>query len=352
LNRTDQWIRSLLEQSPYRQAIAPESLRSLVHSYLGRAAKRLRPAAVLFCCGAVGGNEQDALPAAAAVELFHTWTLVHDDIIDHDERRRGGPTAHVEGAELAARTWGLPWEEALDYGRSLALLTGDVQHGWSASLLAASAAEGRVRPEIALALLQELEGPTLCGVVQGEALDMAFEKMPLEEVGREAILEMLYCKTGTLYQFAGRAGAMIGLGTTDRAHPTVQALATFTGRCGLAFQLQDDVLGITGDEARLGKPVGSDIREGKRTLIVYEAMQRADPEQKQFLARVLGKRGASKDELAAAAAIMARVGAVEATRQWAHEKVQEALPLLESVPPSEYRDLLVAWAHYAVERDL
>src|SRR5690349_2425817 len=100
----------------------PREIHDAIYSYIRHRGKALRPLVLLLSCAAVGGDEEQALPAAAAVEVFHTWTLVHDDIIDRDATRRGHPTVHAEFAANAARTYGLDLEQAAHYGRAVAIL--------------------------------------------------------------------------------------------------------------------------------------------------------------------------------------------------------------------------------------
>ena len=162
---------------------------------------------------------------------------------------------------------------------------------------------------------------------------------------------MLEGKTGALYEFAAQAGAMIGLETDDSNHPLVQALTRFSTKCGIAFQLQDDILGIIGDEALLGKPVGSDIREGKRTTIVYHAYQKANAAQKQDLLRVLGNPSATQEQIRETVALLKSLGGIERTKDLAKAMIQQAVTCLRPVPASEYKQLLLSWARYMIQRD-
>ncbi len=144
---------------------------------------------------------------------------------------------------------------------------------------------------------------------------------------------------------------MVGLETADRDHEWVRAISSFTGKCGTAFQLQDDILGIVGDERQLGKPVGSDIREGKKTMVVLYAFQAADPEQKAQLKAVLGHRGATDVQIERTKALLEELGGIERTSVLAHEYVEEALHDLDGMPPSSCRDLLEKWAAFVIERN-
>jgi geranylgeranyl diphosphate synthase, type I len=349
LKQREPLIREILNREHYQKSFRPNSLRQAVYSYLNRPAKRLRPGILLFCCGAVGGREEKALLAAAAVEVYHTWTLVHDDIIDNDSKRRGLPTVHEEFRQ-AALAWGYPEVEAAQLGRDIAILTGDLQHAWSVRLLLDSCELGVPLP-VVFDLIRRLEDDLTNGLVAGEALDVLFAKKKISELSEEEILEMLELKTGILYEFAAEAGASIGLGQTIAENPLIGSLGRFTRQCGTAFQLQDDTLGIIGNEQLLGKTVGSDIREGKRTTIVLHAYQNASAAERQFLEQTLGKAAASEQEVERVRRILIDNDGIEYTYKLAETIVNNALQDLASIPDSKYKELLLTWAKYVIKRD-
>jgi len=337
----------------YIKQFAPEDMAEAICSYFQYGGKRLRPAVLLFSCGAVGGDESRALPAAAAIEIFHTWTLVHDDIIDRDGTRRGEATVHERFYRKALQHPNLDFSErdARHYGVSLGILAGDVQHGWGISLMTELSRLNDVDPGVTLYLINALDTYVLTQLVEGEVLDIQFSHMPVEKITEVMVEDMLWKKTGALYEFAGLAGAMIGLNSPNPNHDMVKAISAFTSRCGTAFQLQDDILGIIGDESRLGKPVGSDIREGKCTTIILAAYHRASDKQKRLLTEVLGDEKAKADAITEVINLLVDLGGVEYTRNRAHHYIELALPELDKVPPSNYRDLLASWADFMIARD-
>jgi len=163
---------------------------------------------------------------------------------------------------------------------------------------------------------------------------------------------MLRKKTGILYEFAGRAGTAIGLGDATMTDPRIAYMGDFCSRCGTAFQLQDDILGVIGSAEKTGKPVGADIREGKKTLIVYHALLNANDAQKRELLSIIGKANATADEVARATELLTSLGGIDYTRDLANQMVDEGLELLSRLPTSNYRDLLQQWAEYLVDRQL
>lgn len=339
----------ILEQQ--RLEFEHDHLEGAVYSYLKAGGKGLRPAVLLFSCGAVGGDEQHALPAAAAVELYHTFTLIHDDIIDRDDLRRGVPTIHVDFARRAQHDLRYDDETAHHYGLSLAILAGDIQQGWAASTLPALFTEHGLSAELVINLVFELFRHVQVALINGETLDVVLSQTPINSVSDDQVLDMLWRKTGILYEFCGRAGAAIGLNQPDLHHPQVAAVANFTGKCGTAFQIQDDILGVVGNAKQLGKPVGSDIREGKRTLVVTGGWRNMSPAQKAFTEAVLGNPTAEPADVEAMTALLRSTGGIDYAQQLAHDYVTDALRYLDPLPDTEYKHLLQSWAKFIIERE-
>ena len=351
LSARERLVTDYFLQTRFREWFKPADLQEAVFSYLERSAKRLRPAVLLWACGAVGGNEESALPAAAGVEMFHTWTLVHDDLIDNDDLRRGGPTVHKLASDYAAAHLGYGEQRSREYGRDIAVLTGDSQHGWTISLFCECAKDRGVDARVMIDIIYHLESYVVNTLIEGETLDVQYSRTPIEQLTKDDIVYMLWMKTGVLYEFAARTGAMIGLNSSKADHPYVLALSKFASQCGTAFQLQDDILGLMGKEAQLGKPIGSDVREGKKTTIVFFALQAATPEQRKFLLSILGNRNASDEDVNKATDLMVSLGGVQKTADLALEHIHRALPELDGLPASDYKALLESWAHFMIARE-
>lgn len=351
LSARERLVSQYFDQPRFKDWFKPTDLREAVFAYLNRGAKRLRPAVLLWSCGAVGGDEKPALPAAAGVEMFHTWTLVHDDLIDNDDLRRGGPTVHKLAEEFALNKLDYSPRRAREYGRNIAVLTGDSQHGWTTSLFCECATQCGVDAAVMIDIIYHLESYVVNTLIEGETLDVQYSRTPIEQLSKDDIVDMLWMKTGVLYEFSARAGAMIGLGSSDADHAYVKALSKFASQCGTAFQLQDDILGLLGKEVQLGKPVGSDVREGKKTMVVFFALRAADSKQREFLLSVLGDRDAPEDDVQTATDLMVSLGGIQKTTDLALEHINRALPELDAIPDSSYKSLLESWAHFMINRE-
>ncbi|UCE26005.1 MAG: polyprenyl synthetase family protein [Candidatus Coatesbacteria bacterium] len=343
-------VRRYIADDGFVSEIIPAHLRDATGDYLARGGKSLRPAVLLFCCGAVGGEEEWALPAAAAVEVTHNWTLIHDDIIDRDELRRGKPSAHVAMAEASRTEWRYPGGEADHYGISMALLGGDMGQCWAVHLL------GNLRevPELPLALpgriIEGLIGYTVPKILEGEALDVQFAGRSISSLSSPEIEDMLVRKTGELYRFCGYAGGLIGVRAGGDIPAEVEALAEFAGLCGAAFQYVDDTLGFLSDDDKLGKSAASDLREGKRTAVVLHGYENATEAQREFIDENLGARDASDEVIEELRGLFVSLGAVEYVKRLAQDRYESALARLEEVRESRYRELLAAWAEFLISR--
>ncbi len=270
---------------PGTDAFRPTEIHDALFSYITRRGKALRPLLLLLSCAAVGGDEWQAVPAAASVEVFQTWTLVHDDIIDRDHTRRGKPTVHAQYEERARRDLGMDNKAAAHYGTTVGILAGDLQQSWSYALLSDLAERG-VQHSIVLELVRRMATSLTPQLLEGEMLDVQFSIPGAPSPGEEAILDMLSKKTAALLEYAAWCGAKIGLGGGADEHGYADALGKFARLCGVAFQLHDDILGLTADEALLGKPVGSDLREGKLTYVVSCALAKGNELQRSIISGI------------------------------------------------------------------
>lgn len=351
LSRRGEKVQKYILKSSYSRLLKPKDVFEGSLNYPSSIGKALRPAILLFACGSVGGDEKKAMPAAAAVELYHTWTLVHDDIIDNDEIRRGKPTVHTQFYNKS-RERGYSEDEAREYGRNLAIIVGDAQHSWSIWLFTELYKKHKVKAEIVLSLIEDMEKGVSPLLLEGETLDVQYEKKKISELTLNKIINMSAKKTGELYSYAARAGAMIGLGIADSKNRLVQAVSKFCFNCGVAFQLQDDILGLTGEAEKFGKPIGSDIREGKRTTIIWYAYKKANKKERHKLEILLGKKNASKKEIKEAIGLVEKLGGIEATNKLAVSYIDKAKYYLKDIPGSKYKNMLMSWADFMIARSV
>lgn len=223
---------------------APSGLIEAMRYSLFGGGKRLRPALVLGAADMVSGDDSAALPAACAIEMVHTYSLIHDDLpcMDNDDLRRGKPTAHKA------------------FGEAMAILAGDALLTMAFDLLAGTG-NARVVQEVARAGGVE-------GMAGGQAIDLESEGKALTV----AQLSKLHaCKTGALIRVSVRAGAMLA----GADQPALEALTAYGEHVGLAFQIADDILDVVGSEAALGKRTGSDAAKNKSTYPAVVGLERA-----------------------------------------------------------------------------
>ena len=317
----------------------PASLYDPVRYALSSGGKRLRPVALLLAAEAFGGPaaRRRALPAALAVETFHNFTLVHDDIMDRAETRRGRPCVHTR------------------WGEAEAILAGDLMHGLSVRLLGqtdfgqtdfgqtdfgqtdAGTAE---RGAQARALFDRM----VVRLCEGQALDLAFETQA--GVSVEAYLAMIDAKTGALLDLALELGALVG-GADAAALGAMRRAGHSLGR---AFQIQDDLLDLTADHADWGKTIGGDLVAGKRTFLLLRAVERAagDAAEAAWWARALG--GLPEADVPEARARMARLGVLADAEAAVSDCVATGTDALAALPDGEAADALRALALSLVGR--
>ncbi|MFH1821474.1 MAG: polyprenyl synthetase family protein [Methanobacteriota archaeon] len=306
--------------------IEPEVMAKATRHLIEAGGKRLRPCLALTACEAVGGKRDDAIETAAALELFHNFTLIHDDIMDHDDFRRNVKTVHV--------LWGDP----------IAIIAGDALFAKVFEAAAANANRLKMSGERTVELFNILSRASfeLC---QGQVLDMIFENR--DEVTEEDYMHMISGKTGALTEAATKVGALLG----NANQKQFEALASYGRLIGVAFQIQDDVLGVWGKQEKFGKPIGSDIREGKRTLILVRALATAPEGAKKTLLQAFGKSKATDAEIKKAIEALKSVGAIDYVAERAHKLVADAKLKLEVLPDSDAKEALLGLADFVVERE-
>lgn len=317
----EQALRSALDE--FRE---PTWLYDPVHYLFDGGGKRVRPVLTLLACEAVGGTRQAALPAAIAVELLHNFTLVHDDIMDSSEKRRGRDTVHVK------------WDT------NVAILSGDVMMGMALRLLMRSAQHAPRPLEVIDAF-----STGLIEVCDGQALDLAF--MDRRDVTPEEYFSMIEWKTARLLEMSVAIGANVGGATNGR----VESLRAFARGIGIAFQLQDDVLDIIGSE-QFGKMPGGDILEGKRTWLMLECTRRvqeradASEQHRQLLDAFYASGALTKTDVPAVLDMLHHHNVIADASILVERYTNDAFAHLHTLPPTPARDLLEGLGRQLMER--
>jgi octaprenyl-diphosphate synthase len=278
--------------------------------------KRLRPMLVLLAARLCGYEGPSAIRLGAVMEMIHTATLVHDDIIDEAETRRGRPSTNSR------------------WGNHRSVLTGD----WLYMQAFNAAVAERNFP-----VLDLLIGLTQL-MVEGEMIQ--FTLLKRLDVSEDDYFDLIYRKTAALFSACLRLGAILGRSGEE----SEARLASCGTDLGLAFQLIDDVLDFTASEARLGKPVGNDLREGKVTLPLIEVLARCRPEERALVAQVVEDGGFTRVSLEQIQELVVRYGALESARARARDHAGRATRELESLPESPYKDALRSLADFIIDR--
>lgn len=312
-----------------REALAcgqPEMLELIegVGSLAAAGGKRLRPALVVQTCRAASrpGSfaEETALSLALATELLHTYLLLHDDIMDHALVRRGRPTAQVRFEELH-RERALRGDAA-EFGRSVAILLGDLAYAWSVELALGVAARAERGAEIGRcfsAMCQE--------VIGGQYLEITVAER--RGASEDELLRILRQKSG---RYTAERPIQLGALLAEAPEAVAAPLRRYGSAIGEAFQLQDDLLGTFGDSAAIGKPVDSDLREGKYTFLIHHALSAAGTEDRARLEAALGNAELTAAEFARATSILERSGARARVEAMIEERLAAAQAALEEVP--------------------
>jgi geranylgeranyl diphosphate synthase type II len=298
----------------------PKSIEKPLRYVLSGGGKRVRAVLTLASCEAVGGAMNDALDAATAIEILHNFTLVHDDVMDHANLRRGKPTVHKK------------WDT------NVAILTGDELVAYAyASLLTTQS------PRISSIMKVFTDG--FIQVCEGQALDKEFEHR--SRITLDEYFLMIGKKTGRIIAAATEIGALIGSGV--KKHTT--ALRNFGIHLGRAFQVQDDLLDIVADEKEFGKIIGGDLREGKKTYLLVKALETTSGTDHALLRSVTPHNGITKNDITRIREIYGKSGAIDAAKREIALSTRRAKRALALVPASEAKEMLCWFADELLERN-
>ncbi len=298
--------------SEYTIPQEPFSLYEPFHYIITGGGKRIRPVLTMLCCGAAGGNPENALRPAAAIEILHNFTLVHDDIMDKSPLRRGRQTVHQK------------WNEAT------AILTGDVMVGSAYNLLPTSKEHQR-SDEIKQAFTRGL-----IEVCEGQAYDTQFDAM--ETVSISDYIMMIEKKTARLLETCALVGGHCGYADEK----TLLALKDFANALGLGFQVQDDLLDLTADQTKFGKKVGQDIIEGKKTFLIIKALETiTSGVGKDLLNQFIENKGLSEEYVPAFRNLFEQFGILNSAQEQIEFYFDKALNSLDFIADSYHKEMLI-----------
>ncbi|SON48102.1 octaprenyl diphosphate synthase [Vibrio tapetis] len=277
--------------------------------------KRLRPLLAVLSAKALGYEGKDHTTAAAFIEFIHTATLLHDDVVDESDMRRGKETANAA------------------FGNAASVLVGDFIYTRSFQMMTSL---GSLK---ILALMSDAVNV----IAEGEVQQLMNCNDP--DTTEASYMQVIYSKTARLFEAATQIGAIL----TDAPEEIEIALQNYGKYLGTAFQLIDDVMDYTADGKEMGKNVGDDLAEGKPTLPLLYAMQNGNPEQTAMIRDAI-EHSNGMERLDDIMQAMADTGSLEYTTQMAHNEADKAIAELTALPESEYKQALIALAHLAVER--
>jgi octaprenyl-diphosphate synthase len=288
-------------------------INSISDYILAAGGKRLRPAVLMLCARALGYQGAHHHTLGAVVELIHTATLLHDDVVDESELRRGRSTANTL------------------FGNAASVLVGDFLYSRAFQMMV----------EVGDAHVLRILADATNRIAEGEVLQLLNVHDPSVDEAR--YLRVIESKTATLFEAAARIGAVIAA-----APPAVEAdCARIGAKLGTAFQIIDDVLDYSGELDDIGKRLGDDLREGKATLPLIHALRSSDASQRSVLSTAIADGGG---DFATIAAILRDAGSIDYARRCARQVADEAQELIDRLPHSIYRDTLLDLNAFAVRR--
>jgi geranylgeranyl diphosphate synthase, type I len=320
--RLHAYLEGVAEGSPLHRY-----LYGILDEFITRGGKRVRPAMTMLACSAAGGEARKALDSGCAIEVFHAAALIHDDIMDASILRREQKCAHIL------------------HGIPLAINAGDYALGLVCTIVVR---DPLLEDHVKLAVLDVI-GEMSARTVEGQALDVGWVRDDVYDLTPEDYLGMALGKTG---YYSGIAPLKVGAIIAGASAAEERALQGFGKNSSIAFQIQDDLLSILGDERTMGKDYLSDVVEGKRTLMVIHCLSQAEPADRQRLIDLLRLgQGKSREEALEVVELLRRSGSIEYARWYARELIVEARSYLGAIRESEAKNVLESMADFFLERE-
>jgi geranylgeranyl diphosphate synthase, type II len=296
----------------------PESLYSPGKYIISGGGKRLRPLLLIFSAKAVG-SKSNYYNTASAVELLHNFTLVHDDIMDNADKRRGRITLHKK------------------YDINKALLVGDSLLSVAYEILLADVKVNQA--EVVNAFTK-----SLVEICEGQSMDKDFETSP--DVTLDEYMIMIRKKTAEMLKMCCKVGALAGSGSREE----INALSSYGINLGIAFQIQDDLLDITGSEEKFGKKIGGDLMEGKKTFLILKAMELSKGEFKKELKKYISGKGIKQEKIPYYKNMFEENGVIRSAEDEIKNYTLKALKPLKNLKEDKYKDFFIWLANNLIHR--
>lgn len=304
----------------------PALLYDPVRYTLSLPGKRVRPYLLLVGCGLCNGDIEEAIPAALSIELLHNFTLLHDDIMDRAEKRRGEPSVYTK------------WDS------STAILSGDAMYAKAFKQLQYYGIHDQYSKE-RYHRIMELFLDSAEAVCEGQAFDLMFEEQ--QEVSLDQYLTMIEGKTAALISGSlAMGGAVAGAGGDQ-----IQELKIIGRKIGVAFQIQDDLLDVIADPEMFGKKRGGDIIEGKKTYLTLLALQRGNRDQKEFISEQLASPDNTKQEISSMISLYEKLGVIEETKKAIEYHYEVAIDHLDVFEAADYKKEIIEFLNRLISRE-
>jgi len=337
----EKYLNKAIKETAKNDSLMAETLRYIKKMMLA-GGKRLRPALMYHGYLAAGGKEKKKiLQATIGIELINTYFLIHDDIMDQDEKRHGMETIHLYYEKAGKKLIGK--SDTKHFGNSMAIVAGDMINTLGNQAVCKSEFDLRV----VVKALEKLQSIILTTII-GQSQDMIIEYR--RQATEKEILKMYKNKTA---RYTVEGPLHLGAILAGANNSFLKKLSNYAIPAGIAFQIQDDTLGVIGDEEKTGKSVGSDIRQGKYTILVAKAFEKSDAKQKNILKNTLGKKNLTKKDLENFRNIIKETGSLDYAKELSLKLVLKAKKELAGIKMNkEAKIFLNDIADYMIQREL
>ncbi len=336
-DKLGKYLIDTIEKSLFSDDSFIELQKKLLIQYCSRGGKRLRPILTLLTYKSVGGkNIKDILLPSLAFELFHNYTLIHDDIYDEDEKRRNEWSNHILFSRWFRKRYPTASSSTLlykDLNSRFGVVSGFINGKILLSLAPLPILEARISEEKKIAGIKLLQDVSIFDNM-GQAIDLSLEHEDIK-VNEKDYYDMVLYKTGRLFQVSAEWGVILGGGSDSQR----EVIKRYMAEIAIVFQIKDDLLDIDsgGDK---GRGLGSDIKKGKKTLLVIHALRNASEKQKEIILRILGNQRANQVEIESTIKLFYDLGSIDYCHKIAEIRLKEAEEILNSARPSINKDYM------------